>query len=284
MDQARQFIDMIGSGDNISAKDLVDSILSARAFETLELKKQDLASTLFSGVTDAGVSEPVTVGEETEFNLEDFTPEEIEEFIMSEDFEQLDGETQNQIVEYFESLDEQAKWRKGYSASGHPPGFKHKNGDIGPIGGTYTNDITGYDGETSKVPVNKYRDDKDELADRGTSHTGTNGKPLTKKFATRKLKYMIKTSLGKHAAPVGKLPEEFEQLDELSKEKLGKYVKSATVDARINGIVQGKLEADSNRAIKPEKKERFARIAKDFQKNGWKRQTGVLKAVDRLTK
>ena len=161
MDQARQFIDMIGSGDNISAKDLVDSILSARAFETLELKKQDLASTLFSGVTDAGVSEPVTVGEETEFNLEDFTPEEIEEFIMSEDFEQL---------------------------------------------------------------------------------------------------------------------------DELSKEKLGKYVKSATVDARINGIVQGKLEADSNRAIKPEKKERFARIAKDFQKNGWKRQTGVLKAVDRLTK
>jgi len=161
MNQTRQFIDMIGSGDNVSAKELVDSILSAKAFEALEAKKQDLATTLFSGITDAGVSEPVTVGEETEFNLEDFTPEEIEAFMQTEDYEQL---------------------------------------------------------------------------------------------------------------------------DELSKEKLGKYVKSATIDARINGIVQGKLEADSSRAIKPEKKERYARIAKDFQKNGWKRQTGVLKAVDRLTK
>ena len=41
---------------------------------------------------------------------------------------------------------EEAKWRKGYSASGHPPGFKHKNGDIGPVGGTYTNEPSGYDG------------------------------------------------------------------------------------------------------------------------------------------
>ena len=36
MDQARQFINMVGAGDNVSAKDLVDSILSARAFEALE--------------------------------------------------------------------------------------------------------------------------------------------------------------------------------------------------------------------------------------------------------
>ena len=33
-------------------------------------------------------------------------------------------------------LGEQAKWRQGYAASGHPPGMKHSLG-IGPVGGTY---------------------------------------------------------------------------------------------------------------------------------------------------
>ena len=165
MDQARQFIDMIGAGDNVSAKDLVDSILSARAFEALEAKKQDLAATLFSGITDAGVSEPVTVGEsieeETELNLEDFTPEEIEAFMQTEDFEQL---------------------------------------------------------------------------------------------------------------------------DELSKTTLASYAKKSTNSARINGILQGRWEADSDRANKPAKKNSLGRIAKDFQNDGWKREAGVKKAVDRLAK
>ena len=114
MDQARQFINMVGAGDNVSAKDLVDSILSARAFEALEAKKQDLAATLFSGVMDAGVSEPVTVGEETELNLEDFSPEEIEAFMQTEDFEQLDElskETMNSYLKKTKS--ELRKFDKG---------------------------------------------------------------------------------------------------------------------------------------------------------------------------
>ncbi len=104
-------------------------------------------------------------------------------------------------------VSENAKWRQGYSASGHPAGFKHKNGEVGPLGGTFTNEPSGYDGETSKVPVQKYRDIPDPLDGRGEKlKISIHGRKLTQKFANRNLKDKIKKSLGTHG-PVGKLPE-----------------------------------------------------------------------------
>lgn len=50
MEQVRNFIDQVAQGDNIAAKEALDNLLSARAFEQLETKKQDVASTLFNGV------------------------------------------------------------------------------------------------------------------------------------------------------------------------------------------------------------------------------------------
>ena len=102
-------------------------------------------------------------------------------------------------------LDE-AKWRQGYSASGHPAGYKHKSGEVGPVGGTFTNEPDGYDGETKKVPVQKHRDKKDELAGRAATKLSTSGNPLLPKNAQRNLKGAIKQSKGKHG-PVGALPE-----------------------------------------------------------------------------
>lgn len=104
-------------------------------------------------------------------------------------------------------VSENAKWRQGYSASGHPAGFKHKNGEVGPLGGTFTNEPSGYDGETSKVPVQKYRDIPDPLDGRGEKlKISIHGRKLTQKSANRNLKDKIKKSLGTHG-PVGKLPE-----------------------------------------------------------------------------
>ena len=105
------------------------------------------------------------------------------------------------------SISEAAKWRQGYSASGHPAGYKHKSGDVGPLGGTFTNEPSGYDGDTKKVPVQKHRDKSDELADRANTKLSTSGKPLLPKNAQRNLKSAIKQSLGKHG-PVGILPEQ----------------------------------------------------------------------------
>ena len=104
-------------------------------------------------------------------------------------------------------VDEAAKWRQGYSASGHPAGYKHKSGEVGPVGGTFTNEPSGYDGDTKKVPVQKYRDKEDELAGRANTKLSTTGKPLLPKNAQQYLKRAIKQSLGKHG-PVGMLPEQ----------------------------------------------------------------------------
>jgi hypothetical protein len=49
MEQIRQFIDLVATGENSEARDSLDSLLSARAFEALESKKQELASSLFNG-------------------------------------------------------------------------------------------------------------------------------------------------------------------------------------------------------------------------------------------
>jgi hypothetical protein len=49
---ARQVIDMLGAGQNAEAKDALEELLSARAFDALEAKKQDVASALFNGRTE----------------------------------------------------------------------------------------------------------------------------------------------------------------------------------------------------------------------------------------
>lgn len=105
-----------------------------------------------------------------------------------------------------ETVEEAAKWRQGYSASGHPAGFKHKSGEIGPVGGTFTNEPADYDGETKKVPVQKHRDKEDELSGRANTKLSTTGKPLLPRNALKNLKGAIKQSAGKHG-PVGVLPE-----------------------------------------------------------------------------
>lgn len=47
MEQVRNFIDLVGQGDNIAAKEALDELLSARAFEALEGKKQEIGATMF---------------------------------------------------------------------------------------------------------------------------------------------------------------------------------------------------------------------------------------------
>lgn len=47
MDQVRNFIDMVAQGNNTEAKSTLEDILSAKAFEALDAKKQQLASNIF---------------------------------------------------------------------------------------------------------------------------------------------------------------------------------------------------------------------------------------------
>jgi restriction endonuclease S subunit len=45
----RQFLDMLAAGQSAEAKSALEELLSARALEALEAKKQEVASSLYTG-------------------------------------------------------------------------------------------------------------------------------------------------------------------------------------------------------------------------------------------
>ena len=49
MSSIRDFLNSVSQGDNISAQDHIETALSAKAFEALDAKKQEMAATLFTG-------------------------------------------------------------------------------------------------------------------------------------------------------------------------------------------------------------------------------------------
>jgi len=80
-----------------------------------------------------------------------------------------------------------------------------------------------------------------------------------------------------------KMKEELE-LDELNKSTLASYAKKASKDARIKSMVSKDLEHRSETSRKDSNKTSFSNAATDWKKKAWKREAGVNKAVDRLTK
>jgi hypothetical protein len=55
---ARQFIDLVGAGQSAEARDALEELLSSAAFEKLEAKKQEMASTIFTGKEEEPTEEP----------------------------------------------------------------------------------------------------------------------------------------------------------------------------------------------------------------------------------
>ena len=45
----RQFIDFLAAGESSAAKETLENVLSAKAFEALDIYKQELASGIFNG-------------------------------------------------------------------------------------------------------------------------------------------------------------------------------------------------------------------------------------------
>ncbi len=70
MDQIRNFIDMVAQGNNTEAKSSLDELLSARAFDALESKKQQIASSLYVDDSVEPVADEVENNETTETEQE----------------------------------------------------------------------------------------------------------------------------------------------------------------------------------------------------------------------
>jgi hypothetical protein len=103
----------------------------------------------------------------------------------------------------------------------------------------------------------------------GSRTVTTYNNPLTKAFARK--------------GPQGKSVKE-ESLDEISKSTLGSYVKKATKDARIHGMIATDFEHRAKASRKPSYKETAKNISDKYKSRAWKREAGIGKAVDKLTK
>ena len=51
--ETSQFIDQLTAGNASEAKDTLNNLLSARAFESLDAKKMELAKSMFTGKEDS---------------------------------------------------------------------------------------------------------------------------------------------------------------------------------------------------------------------------------------
>lgn len=60
------FIDQLAAGQAAEAKETLADLLSAKAFEALDIKKQELASTMFGGQPEVSDEEQVEEPEATE--------------------------------------------------------------------------------------------------------------------------------------------------------------------------------------------------------------------------
>jgi len=58
------FINSIAAGDNVTAKEELEELLSSKAFDALQYRKQEIASTLFGGEQEEEYSEEEIESEE----------------------------------------------------------------------------------------------------------------------------------------------------------------------------------------------------------------------------
>ena len=78
--------------------------------------------------------------------------------------------------------------------------------------------------------------------------------------------------------------EEYDQLDEISKDTLKSYVGKASQNARIQGMMQMDYAHRSKKAKSSGMKNAWDKMSKDAMKTGWKREDGIKTAVNKLTK
>lgn len=75
-----------------------------------------------------------------------------------------------------------------------------------------------------------------------------------------------------------------ETIDEISKTTLGSYVKKASRDVYLKGMLSKDFENRAKTKKSQEKKDYYNDAAQNFKKKAWSREDNIGKAVDRLTK
>ena len=287
-------VDAIISGRATDIENAFQEAITDRISIAMESKRTNIAQSMFT-------KESV---EEEELTLEDYSVEELEDFMMSEDFEQLDEVSKKTLGSYVTKAHDQLMKHTAASnfksGRGDADAFaysrdektmrkeKNRKAGVATAIGKLTKEEVEELEELSKATLGSYV--KKAGSDRsgagfragmaaGQGKEGPYNYDANIKIASKREKGMNK-ALGKLTKEELTLEdysleeledfmmsEDFEQLDELSKATLGSYVKKATTNAIISGEALGKGEKWS----------KSGQIAS-------KREKGIGKAVDKLTK
>lgn len=89
----RDLINAIAAGDAIEIENAFNSVMAEKVSMRIDDMRYDVAQNLFA-------EEAEEIEEEVELTLEDFSVEELEEFMVSEDFEQLDELSKDTLKSY----------------------------------------------------------------------------------------------------------------------------------------------------------------------------------------
>ena len=80
------------------------------------------------------------------------------------------------------------------------------------------------------------------------------------------------------------MSEDFDQLDEISKETLASYIPKAAKSSRIHGMISTDYKNAAQRKKNPGLKRALDSLSTKYKQKAWKREDNIAKAVDKLTK
>lgn len=100
MSQVRQFIDQIAAGQSADAKESLENILSGKAFESLDLYKKEIASSIFGGIEEEKECDTEKEDDEDDEDEKEEDDDEKEDKMKKEEFDQLDEVSKDTLKSY----------------------------------------------------------------------------------------------------------------------------------------------------------------------------------------
>jgi hypothetical protein len=220
----QDLIKAINSGDSSE----IDSVFQAEMANRISTKLEDLrvsvAQNMFA--TEQAIEE--TEVEEDELTLEDYSVEEIEEFMQTEDFEQLDELSKKTIGSYAHKATDDAQDKA------HDAYDSYKASKTTKMGGAQhkvSNRLQGLERASKKLGDKSISKSAEKSVDQHIKQRTAYDNMDDRKAATHDY-HAMKNSEKAHdkiqkASGVKEETEDFEQLDELSKKTLGSYINRA---------------------------------------------------------
>lgn len=273
----------------MSVKDLINAIASGSAIQTEQAFNQVMAEKISTRLDDMRVEvaqtmfkEETQIDEEEDLTLEDFSLEELEEYMMSEDFKQLDEISGKVLGSYVQKAraDAKAKYQHQQDIEAHPSVKKHSD----KISDYYNRREYTKSGESKyRKQIDKARENKKAAMDkldpnlRKTGAVGASKRMRGIDKAIDKMRYgkMTNEALTVEEVEEFMQTEAYAQLDELSKTTLSNYIKKASSGTHGLGtqawVAAGATGADD--------KGRRTALNKAL-----KRINGIDKAADKLAK